>query len=118
MTEIISDDLKSKIYEIYTEMKKYLSVSENQNKSEEENQEISLTTEFPILIENLKKYTTLLIDGKTKNNNDNYKNNDDNTIKQLENYIRKLENDVRFFIKKIFLYKIKNDSLEMKIKDI
>ena len=118
MTEIISDDLKSKIYEIYTEMKKYLSVSENQNKSEEENQEISLTTEFPILIENLQKYTTLIIDGKTKNNNNNnYKNKVDNTVKQLENYIRKLENDVRFFIKKIFLYKIKNDSLEMKIKD-
>ena len=115
MTEILSDDLKSKIYEIYTEMKKYLSSSENQNESEQENQEISLTTELPKIIENIKKYTTLLIDEKTKNNNDN--NNDSNTIKQLENYIRKLENDVRFFIKKIFHYKIKNDSLEMKIKD-
>ena len=115
MTEILSDDLKSKIYEIYTEMKKYLSSSKNQNESEQENQEISLTTDLPILIENIKKYTTLFIDEKTKNNNDNY--DDSNTIKQLENYIRKLENDVRFFIKKIFHYKIKNDSLEMKIKD-
>ena len=115
MTEILSDDLKSKIYEIYTEMKKYLSSSKNQNESEQENQEISLTTDLPILIENIKKYTTLFIDEKTKNNNDNY--DDSNTIKQLENYIRKLENDERFFIKKIFHYKIKNDSLEMKIKD-
>ena len=113
MTEVLSDDLKSKIYEIYTELKKYLSSSENQNKSEEENQEISLATEFPLLIENIKKYTTLLIEEKNQNNNDN----NNNIVKQTENYIRKLENDVRFFIKKLFHYKIKNDSLEMKIKD-
>jgi hypothetical protein len=116
MTEILSDDLKTKIYEIYTEVKKYLKASENQSKSEEENQDIYLKTELPILIENLKKYTILLIDEKTKNNNDN-SNDNNNIVKQLENYIKKLENDVRFFIKKIFHYKIKNDSLEMKIKD-
>lgn len=113
MAEILSDDLKSKIYEIYTKMKKSLSSIENEGKSIEENKEISLTTDFPILIENLKKYSTLLIEAKTNNIIDN----DNNIVKQLENYIKKLENDVRYFIKKLFHYKIKNDSLEIKIKD-
>lgn len=111
MTEFLSDELKSQIFEIYIEMKKYLSSSENKDRSEEESQEISLSTELPILIEILKKYTKLLIDEKSKNNNDN------DTIKQLENYIKKLENDIRFCIKKLFHYKIKIDSLEEKIKD-
>ena len=54
----------------------------------------------------------------TKDKEDNSSNNESGDsiyYIQLENYIQKLENDLKYYIKKYFQYKIRNNILETKI---
>mgnify|MGYP007102005630 CR=1 FL=1 len=58
------------------------------------------------LINYIKKYITNLI-----SNNKKYKE----TLSQLESTIKKLEIDIKYYLKNLFHYKIKNNSLEVKL---
>ena len=117
------DNIKNQIYELYLDIKTFLVSSEKEKQNNETQQEISSTTEPNIIIKSIKNYIKILIDEK-KNNlqlnleknslTDNQNNKD--IINQLLNYSKKLENDIKYYIKKQFTYKIKNDSLEMKIR--
>ena len=107
--EILIDDIKNQIYELYSIIKSSLTKSEKEkvNKSNNYNKEITSTTEMSLLINYLKAYINFLIQEK-KNNNIFYK--------QLESYILKLENEIKFCMKRQFQNKIHKDSLELKIR--
>ena len=107
--EILIDDIKSQIYDLYSIIKSSLTKSEKEkvNNDNNHNKEITSTTEISLLINYLKAYINFLVEEK-KNSNIFYK--------QLESYILKLENEIKFDMKKHFQNKIQKDSLEMKIR--
>ena len=107
--ELLRDDIKNQIYDLYSIIKSSLSKSEKEkiNKDNKYNKEITTTTQMPLLINYLKAYINFLVQEK-KNNNIFYK--------QLESYILKLENEIKFCMKKQFQNKIHKDSLELKIR--
>ena len=73
------------------------------------------------LINNIKDSIPLLINQRnqiTDDNETNLNNNNNKILKdyiQLENQIKKLEIDNKYYIKNFFIYKIKKDSLQMKL---
>ena len=73
------------------------------------------------LINNIKDSIPLLINQRNQITNDNEANLNNNNNKilndyiQLENQIKKLEIDNKYYIKNFFIYKIKKDSLQMKL---
>ena len=124
--ELLIDDINSQIYELYTDIKTSLTQSEKEKlNNENNNKEITSTTELNVLIKYLKSYIKFLIQNKKNNNNIENNNNINNTnininnnifYKQLESYIIRLENEIKFLMKKQFQNKIQNNSLEMKIR--
>ena len=112
--ELLIDDIKTQIYELYSDIKASLVQSEKEKLSKENNnKEITSTSELSILIKHLKSYIKFLIQNK-KNNVENKNNNI--FYKQLESYIIRLENEIKFLMKKQFQNKIQTNSLEMKIR--
>ena len=120
--DILIDDIKSQLYDLYIDMKTFLISSEKEKENNETKLEISSSSEPDIIIKYLKNCINILINEKKNNNKNKEQNNNINNvsnndiINQFESYIKKLEMDVKYNIKKQFIYKIQKDSLEMKIK--
>ena len=117
--EILIDNIKNQMYELYTDIKTFLVSTEKEKQNNEFQQEITSTTVPETMIKYLKKCIQILIDEKKNNKEKNdsmitFDNND--ILKQLENYTKKLESDIKCYIKKVFTYKIQKDSLENKVK--
>jgi len=117
--EILIDNIKTKLYELYTDIKTFLVSTEKEKQNNEFQQEITSTTEPETIIKYLKNCIQILID-ENKNNKekiDSITISDNNDIiKQLESYAKKLESDIKYYVKKVFTYKIQKDSLENKVK--
>ena len=119
--ELLIDEIKSQLYELYIDMKTFLISSEKEKENNETKQEISSSSEPDIIIKYLKNCINILINEKKKNNQNEERNiitnnvSNNEIINQLESYIKKLEMDIKYHIKKQFVYKIQKDSLEMKI---
>jgi hypothetical protein len=107
------DDIKSQINEIIADIKTNLNPLEKEEDTNTQNNEIALTSDYNIILKQLKYYIKLLIEEKNINNNVMYNRKN---YKQLESYITKLEDDIRFLMKREFQNKIHRDSLEMKIR--
>ena len=107
------DDIKSQINEIIADIKTNLNPLEKEEDTSTQNNEIALTSDYNIILKQLKYYIKLLIEEKNINNNVMYNRKN---YKQLESYITKLEDDIRFLMKREFQNKIHRDSLEMKIR--
>ena len=107
------DDIKSQINEIIADIKTNLNPLEKEEDTSTQNNEIALTSDYNIILKQLKYYIKLLIEEKNINNNAMYNRKN---YKQLESYITKLEDDIRFLMKREFQNKIHRDSLEMKIR--
>ena len=117
--EILIDNIKTQMYELYTDIKTFLVSTEKEKQNNEFQQEITSTTEPQTMINYLKNCIQILIDEKKNNKgkNDSMTTPDNNDIlKQLESYTKKLECDIKCYIKKVFTYKIQKDSLENKVK--
>ena len=113
--ELLIDDIKTQIYELYTDIKTSLTYSEKEKVNQENNnKEITSTSELSLLIKYLKSYIKFLI--QNKNNNNITPSNNNIFYKQLESYIIRLENEIKFLMKKQFQNKIQINSLEMKIR--
>ena len=111
------DNIKTQIYELYTDIKDNLTPQEKEKINNNINQEITSSSDIQVIIKDLKNYIKFCIEEKKMNNN---KNNEPEynsyTFNQLESYIIKLENDIKYLMKKHFQNKIHRDSLEMKIR--
>jgi chromosome segregation ATPase len=117
--EILIDNIKTQMYELYTDFKTFLVSREKEKQNNDFQQEITSTTEPETMIKYLKNCIQILIDEKKNNKekNDTMTSSDNNyIIKQLESYTKKLESDIKYYIKKVFTYKIQKDSLENKVK--
>ena len=117
--ELLIDNIKTKMYELYTDIKTFLVSSEKEKQNNEFQQEITSTTEPQTMIKYLKNCIQILIDEKKNNKekNDSMTTSDnDDIVKQLKSYTKKLESDIKYYIKKVFTYKIQKDSLENKVK--
>ncbi len=120
--DILIDEIKSQLYELYIDIKTFLISSEKEKENNETKQEISSSSEPDIIIKYLKNCINILISEKKNNNKNKEQNNTTNNISnndiinQFESYIKKLEMDIKYNIKKQFIYKIQKNSLEMKIK--
>ena len=117
--ELLIDNIKRQIYELFTDIKTSLTLTEKEKLTKEDNNiEITSTSELSTLIKYLRPYIKFLI--QYKKNNIEKKNNSDNIniifYKQLESYIIRLENEIKFLMKKQFQNKIQTNSLEMKIR--
>ena len=65
--ELLIDDIKTQIYELYSDIKASLVQSEKEKLSKENNnKEITSTSELSILIKHLKSYIKFLIQNKKK----------------------------------------------------
>ena len=117
--EILIDNIKTQMYELYTDIKTFLVSTEKEKQNNDFQQEITSTTEPETMIKYLKNCIQILINEKKNNKekNDSMTSSDNNDIvKQLESYSKKLESDIKYYIKKVFTYKIQKDSLENKVK--
>ena len=117
--EILIENIKNQMYELYTDIKTFLVPTEKEKQNNEFQQEITSTTVPETMIKYLKNCIQILIDEKKNNKekNDSMTTSDNNDIvKQLESYSKKLESDIKYYIKKVFTYKIQKDSLENKVK--
>ena len=117
--EILIDNIKTQMYELYTDIKTFLVSTEKEKQNNDFQQEITSTTEPQTMIKYLKNCIQILINEKKNNKekNDSMTTSDNNDIvKQLESYSKKLESDIKCYIKKVFTYKIQKDSLENKVK--
>ena len=117
--EILIDNIKILMYELYTDIKTFLVSNEKEKQNNEFQQEITSSTEPQTMIKYLKNCIQILIDEKKNNKekNDSMTTSDnDDIVKQLKSYTKKLESDIKYYIKKVFTYKIQKDSLENKVK--
>lgn len=116
---IIIDNIKSQLYELYTDIKTFLVSAEKEKQNNEFQQEITSSTEPQTMIKYLKNYIQILIDEKKNNkskNNSIASSGNNDIIKQYQSYTKKLESDIKYYVKKVFTYKIQKDSLENKVK--
>ena len=107
------DEIKSQIYNIYTTIKTSLLQNQLLNNFDSSHKEITSTSKINLIITYIKDSIQLII------NSDKsipLKTTTNYTEKQIESYIRKLENDIKYYIKKLFQYKIQKDALEIKIR--
>ena len=117
--EILIDNIKILMYELYSDIKTFLVSSEKEKQNNEFQQEITSTTEPQTMIKYLKNCIQILIDEKKNNKEKNdsiITSDNDDIVKQLKSYTKKLESDIKYYIKKVFTYKIQKDSLENKVK--
>jgi len=117
--EILIDNIKILMYELYTDIKTFLVSNEKEKQNNEFHQEITSSTEPQTMIKYLKNCIQILIDEKKNNKEKNdsiITPDNDDIVKQLKSYTKKLESDIKYYIKKVFTYKIQKDSLENKVK--
>lgn len=117
--EILIDNIKILMYELYTDIKTFLVSNEKEKQNNEFQQEITSSTEPQTMIKYLKNCIQILIDEKKNNKEKNdsiITPDNDDIVKQLKSYTKKLESDIKYYIKKVFTYKIQKDSLENKVK--
>ena len=117
--DVIIENIQSQLYELYIDIKTFLTSTEKEKQNKETQKEISSTTEPFTIIKYLKNLISIIIEEKklqSKINSKNLNQDNNNLNRQVESYIRKLENDLKYSVKKQFMLKIQKDSLEMKIR--
>ena len=114
--EVLIEDIKTQIYELYDEIKTSFSKFELEKLGNGTSQEITPSTEIPLLLKFLKDFIKLQIkEKKTDNDRDNNQFSKEDH-RQLEKYIIKLEEDIKYFLKRQFQTKMQRDTLEMRIR--
>ena len=117
--DALIENIQSQLYELYIDIKTFLTSTEKEKQNKETQKEISSTTEPFTIIKYLKNLISIFIEEKklqSKASSQNLNQNNNNINRQVESYIRKLENDLKYSVKKQFMLKIQKDSLEMKIR--
>ena len=117
--DALIENIQSQLYELYIDIKTFLTSTEKEKQNKETQKEISSTTEPFTIIKYLKNLISIFIEEKklqSKTNSQNLNQDNNNINRQVESYIRKLENDLKYSVKKQFMLKIQKDSLEMKIR--